>query len=67
MKNLIFIVIICLLTTFSNYQVFISFKNQSLLLKDAREDNFNYGDLISLQNIYPNLAINSVPILAYFS
>ena len=67
MKNLIFIIIICLLSTFSNYQVFISYKNQSLLLKDAREDNFNFGDLISLEYIYPNLAINSVPILAYFS
>ena len=67
MKN--FLVILCLISVTSNLFVFKSGIDQKLLLEDAKEDNFfvNENILNNINYYYPNLSINSVPILTYHS
>ena len=67
MKRLL--IILCFISVVSNFLVFNSNINQKLLLEDARKDNFfvNETTLNNINYDYPNLSINSVPILTYLS
>jgi tetratricopeptide (TPR) repeat protein len=60
---------ISILTMVSNYMIFNSYRYQTILLNDAKNDMFTLSSS-QLKNIYykyPSLALNSVPILTYIS
>ena len=60
---------ISILTMVSNYMIFNSYRYQTILLNDAKNDKFTLS-ISQLKNInykYPSLALNSVPILTYIS
>ena len=66
MFSKILIILLSLTLSFSNFLIFKSYKFQKELLTDAanNEYKFQYQDLVGT---FPNLALNSVPILTYLS
>lgn len=57
------------LTLVSNYFTFNSYRYQTILLNDAKNDKFtlSISELNNINYKYPSLALNSVPILTYIS
>ncbi len=66
MFSKIIIILLSLTLTVSNFFIFKSYRFQKELLTDAanNEYKFQYQDLVGT---FPNLALNSVPILTYLS
>ena len=60
---------ISILTMVSNYMIFNSYRHQSILLNDAKNDmvTLSISQLKNINYKYPSLALNSVPILTYIS
>jgi tetratricopeptide (TPR) repeat protein len=57
------------LTLISNYLIFNSFRYQTVLFNDTKEESFTFSisQLNEIDYKYPSLAFNSVPILTYIS
>ena len=66
MFSRIIIILLSLTFSVSNFFIFKSYRFQKVLLTDAanNEYKFQYQDLVGT---FPNLALNSVPILTYLS